>query len=688
MITDTKIGIGIVHCQSTPGSTDIGFTPVFKSDNGQWSSLIDDTGDVFRHIKIDYETIIRMIHFSKDGWYLCSMKPIPGRDEEYRASWVYFPSSIELSQRDIKAIIEVAESQIKEKEFDSNKLQELILAYQKINFDSPRYNVPSTQCGYAFRDVSGDYNLFDLYGCIYQKEFTQYEWVILMDRSALKFKGDSIIDISDKKIVESHVIKPVPNDFGFTSYNNGVVFNSPIRIMDGESLSIEYKKDGYLPISKTVKRQEDLVLNPDECKRYYWIANFRVIDSETKKIISGCKLDFHGREIRKDTKGQQYIVIKESEVSSIKFKCLAEGYVEDEFDFDFTNKSNTEPIEVELTPESHTYTFVLRLNEDVVRRKNINVKEIPFPIISQKKLTDADIKELIPGYTCVGSISERGNNYLRVDNSYKNGNTKGGNQPPKPGTPPKVGGYAEPVRGGNHNGGSHHHGYYGNPDERRSPKWKKLIQGSIKIIVALACLGLLGYFVYDTFFREDPPISKNDGGIVETGNQGGTTVPPTDNWSTTFDYLKKHTSEIRKDDMECYDELKGLYDIINGYRFKDYIEFINSHKHRSDILSIDIWNRLYNKSLEINANKKGIYNSDSIEQVIEFENYLKKDFSQKLDDVADEGLGQKSESSYKKTQESKKMDNTHQGETGKKPSSKSKNTQNTNQQSNNQGSNI
>ena len=69
-----------------------------------------------------------MIHFSKDGegWYMCSMKPIPGRDEEYRASWVYFPSTLDLSQKDIKNVIEVAESQIKQKEFDSNKLQEVI----------------------------------------------------------------------------------------------------------------------------------------------------------------------------------------------------------------------------------------------------------------------------------------------------------------------------------------------------------------------------------------------------------------------------------------------------------------------------------------------------------------------------------------------------------------------------------
>ena len=63
MTTETKIGIGIVHCQSTPGSTDIGFTRVYKSDDGKWSSIIDETGDVFNHVKIDYETILRISFF-------------------------------------------------------------------------------------------------------------------------------------------------------------------------------------------------------------------------------------------------------------------------------------------------------------------------------------------------------------------------------------------------------------------------------------------------------------------------------------------------------------------------------------------------------------------------------------------------------------------------------------------------
>ena len=69
MTQDSKIGIGIVHCQSQ-GSTSPGFTKMFMTDSGQWSSIIDDTGDIFNLVSWKSEEILRMIKFVQDGWYM------------------------------------------------------------------------------------------------------------------------------------------------------------------------------------------------------------------------------------------------------------------------------------------------------------------------------------------------------------------------------------------------------------------------------------------------------------------------------------------------------------------------------------------------------------------------------------------------------------------------------------------
>lgn len=627
MIIDTKIGIGIVHCQSTPGSTDIGYTPVYKSDNGKWSSLIDDTGDVFRHVKIEYDTILRMIRFSKDGdgWYMCSMKPIPGRDEEYRASWVYFPSSLDLSQKDIKTIIEVAESQIKEKEFDTNKLQEVILSYQKINEDSPRYNIPATQNGYAFRNTSGAINLYDLYGCMYQKEFVQYEWVILMDKTALTLKGNSVIDISDKKIVESHIIKPQQNDFGFVPYFGNSVFSSPIRIMDGEYLPVEFRKDGYLPISKNIKSQNDFVISKNECKKYFKKTQFVAIDAQTNKRISSVIIK--PCNAKEDTK-RAYWIFLESDLENAKINVMAEGYTAYSYTIDLREKTLNDELSFKMEPEAHEYVFVLPLNSSVV--KDCNTAEIT--IRSQYVIKDSPFE----GYRCSGTPREGGIpnrlSIIQQNKTVSSSKNNGGHRSNNGGYEQRTaGGYrhAEPVN-------KHHKPDYDSEEHNDDTVPKNPIWGYVKkagiAIVAVGLLCVIGYFLYDEFIKDEPYIEV---GTRNSGNNGYEKPDElSNNWDTAFGYLKEHTNQICKNDMECFDDLKGLYDIVNGYRFKDYIKFIDSHRHRDDILSIDEWKRLYDKSKAIDSNKKGVFNNETDEQSITFEKYFKKDFS-KLENIDD-----------------------------------------------------
>ena len=620
MIADTRIGIGIVHCQSAPGSTDIGYTPVFKSDNGKWSSIIDDTGTVFRHVKIEYDTILRMIHFSKDGqgWYMCSMKPVPGRDEEYRASWVYFPASLNLSQKDIKTIIEIAESQIKEKEFDSNKLQEVIQSYNQLNEEPPLYNVPPSQSGFAFRDTSGDFNLYDLYGCMYQKEFTKYEWVLLMDKSSLSFKGNSVKDISNEKIIDSCVIKPIPNEFGFTPYRNGTEFRSPVRIMDGEQLTVEFKKSGYLPIKKSVKTQADFSIKACECKKYFKKSQFVAYDSNTNKQISSAIIKPINA---KESKDHLSWIFAEQELENAEFEVKADGYTADSFVFDLRNMSLNDEKNIPLDPEAHEYLFVLPLDKTIV--KDADSAEVI--IRSQFVIRESPIK----GYRCAGMPREDQTNILTA--------VQQNTTPARPYTGSSYGYNGERGR----RMGIFDEDYFGsqnptpfsNEDKDQENLKSKSIWKYVKY--AVCCIGVVvivsfvGKNAYDYFFNNNvvrgtitEPFRMDDD---ESDSQ----------WNIAYGYLKEHTNQINKNDMECFDDLKGLYDIVNEYRFKDYIEYIDKHPHHEDILTIDEWKRLYEKSKEICSNKKGVYNRKGAEQSITFESFFKKDFSSMADTEID-----------------------------------------------------
>ncbi len=610
MIKNKQIGIGIVHCQSAPGSSSIGYNKVFTSDDEQWSSLIDDTGSVFSYVKWEHDVILRMIKFVQDGWYMCSMKQVAGRDDEYRASWVFFPTSIELSQKEIKTIVESAESQIKERDFDAHYLQELASKYNNVVVDSPKYSIPSNQSGYAYRYDNGQMNLYDLYSCMYQKEFTKYEWVLLMPKDSLIIKGgDNIKDISDMNIIESHIISPIKNPDGFIAYlSDGSKFSSPIRIMDGEILGIEWRKEGYLHVPKKVKNQEDLELKSSEYRRYYWLKSFSPVDLESKKPVSGCYLNFKNGEVRTDNSGQQFLIIKESDVPSVKFTPEVEGYVKEEFDMDFTDKKLGDTIKFELTPESHRYEFVLKLNSDIVRQKNIDVKEISFSISSQKKLSDSDVKILIPGYTCVGSVSDKFTNYLReipIQSSPKDGKggaTTGGNGHSSNGTNTKKNDKNNgKVVGHQPNGNNRHH--------QHAPWWQYGLIG----LILIATIGL-GYALYKFFIYEEP--SQH----VEWGQ-------PKSEWEKAFEYLSEHDVKWDKSEMETFSELKGVYTMIKDFQFKELKAFIDKHQ---DLQSLEPWNRLY-EIVSNNNNKKGTFNTSN--GSIDVEEYLKTDFKSKEDVV-------------------------------------------------------
>ena len=631
MTQDSKIGIGIVHCQSQ-GSTSPGFTKMFMTDSGQWSSIIDDTGDIFNLVSWKSEEILRMIKFVQDGWYMCSMKQIAGRDEEYRASWIYFPASIELSPDDIMSIVEKTESQIKNVNFDESFLNDIVRQFNKQLPNAPKYQIYTQQRGFAYfyySDNNVDRNLYDLFSCIYQKEFTKFDWVLLMAKDSLYIKRAGYIEnISDIKLKESFIINPLTDPKGFIPYivqgNIQKKFDAPIRIIDGESLSIVWKKDGYKDIHKEIKRKDDNInLTPDKYVRRYPVKIFKVVDKLTRRTIDRFTLSIPGCEEFVDKRNCRFFDIKESELSNVIYTCTAAGYKEANSSLDLSKFKYAEPIEIQLEPETHSYQFVLELQDDtIIGSKKIN-KKVNFSIASQQELTNEDVKKLIPGYLCESTLSEKNKNILRVDRSCVNrggGNTNGTS---KRNQPEYKGGYAPPVNG---NGGNTDPQGPHPRAEHSSTKEKLNIWGVCAIIVAVI-VGLI-YLLFSWLFGDDE-VSTDKVKVVQTEQtsekiEQQPAEQPADTWSQAYKYLQEHNGKIVRNDMEKYPELQGLYDMINKYRFSDFVNFIDNHKHKNDILRIEEWKRLYEKSKEINANKTGAYNSEDQEQSIEFEKCFRK----------------------------------------------------------------
>jgi len=607
-----KIGIGIVHCLSKGNSS--GFDVVHTTDKDKWIDSIEDTGRVFNYVANTQDSIIRLIRLESEGWYICSMIPTTDREHEYRASWIYLPSAMNLKASDIKSILSEVESQITTSDFDESKLNSIAEKYSiEGSVSYPHFIVPVDRKGYAIRYIGGSNpSLYDIFDNIYQKEYGKYNWIVLLPENGTELVPESnISDITGCKFSTSITINPEYVSNGFIPYYNNKEFVNPIRLLNGEAVNIIWKRKGYADVPVTVSNQDDLCLPADKILR--WFPNsIIIVDRITKQRISSAKIQMITN-CSKDQEGT-HIFIAEKDLEHVKFKVSAVGYETDEFCLNFASIPIGGSIpEVELEPEEHKYVFVLPLDGDVVKDRT----RIKIEIKSQFKITESPIK----GYSCYSKISEDRDNELRYKQQVNV--TPGETVSSKPGKQ-----VFEPV-GTNPKGKKYHTG----------PKpLSKILQ---YVIIALLVLCIVGLIWFLFFIGEESQPYTPTNTPVEVVNTPQT--QQNDSWKDAFDALKGCETVWDKDLLSKYKDLDGVYDMINKYKFTEIISFYNNHK--SDLSKIDDWNRLYQYAQK-KVDKTGEYSQDG---KITISTYLRKisELPDKQNTTSSTGASSSSENSGK-----------------------------------------
>lgn len=603
MSKDKKIGvgIGIAHCSSNT-DTGGGWNPKYLSGNEVLSKSIEDTGSLFNHVteKCKGVHILRMVHFSQDGWFLCSMKSTGGRGGEYRASWVYFPVGLSLKKKEINEIVESVEKQIEKRdEYNPTEIKNIITKYTKSEENNPKYDIPNEQKGYAFFALTPDNNLFDLYEKIYQKEFTKYEWVVLMEKEQIEL-NKRIEDISGTKLKEYQMLQePSKEDLrGFTPWYKTSKMTFPFRLFEGDSIDVVFKRDEYKEFSKKITRQDDLKVSEEECLKKFIRSQFKAkcgntTINEFEIIPSKEKFEKEGNE--------DVLYIPEKELKSVRFKITAEGYNADNYDIDLRDKKE---IIFTLEPIKLTYVFKFSENQLVNIPEGRNVECSVIKVISQFPITECPFK----GYRVNGNIKEGPDkeNFLYLDDSQFKDENK---------TNPSNGKEKE-------NDVSQQTTGYGNEEKKKTKagwlkemfwnkRWKRFLLLVLVILGVLFVLDKLGLFDGKEEKPEETPTT-------ETANSD-------DPWLEASKYLEDHTDKVLREKMEKYPDLKNLYDLLNTYSFKSFKNVIDNHPHREDILKIGSWGAIYELANEIDSNciSSGQYVSNNdTDQSITFETYI------------------------------------------------------------------
>jgi len=305
---------------------------------------------------------------------------------------------------------------------------------------------------------------------------------------------------------------------------------------------------------------------------------------------------------------------KESELSNVAVTVSAKNYETRTIQL---NLSNSE-IKVELYPEQHTYTFKIPLaNGGYITT---------LPYTTQERLTECPIK----GYKCERTIIQEGEdkpNYVRFIGQSQAGKDHHGHNPlPSNGNPSNVGEDNEP------NGGdTPTHLFFWSRNIRKLKKHWKCFLG---VIMALAIIAALLFVAYTLFFKKD-----NHTHYSGDDNNSAAIAEDKSTWDAAKAYLDSCQAAGQtkwvKSEMEQYKELQGLYDLINNYRFKEIVSFMD--KHKEDYMDIDSYKRLYDIASK-SRNKEGRYYDDG---TITIENYLKK-FSSSIGNAEATGASESS----------------------------------------------
>lgn len=572
-MTNQYIGIGIVHCCNTADSN--GFRTVFTSDNEQWTKNIDDTGTIFNYIQPKQsDMIIRMIKFVCDGWFMCSMKPLAGREGEYRASWIFFPVSLDINADAIENIVNSVEAEIQSNNYNEEKLLEI--ANQPFNPCQAivSYVIPRDRSGYAIRYVDDGAHepLSMIYERIYQSSFVKFDWVILTPEQSVYIKsGANLPDITNE-LHESWIVSFKMNEDGFVPfYENKSVDGKAFRLTDADNIYIVWYKNNYEPIPKNGNKDEDFEINRREYIKIFNKKSIRIIDEETKDSIPGYAY-ISANKGREDRNGN--ISIKEEEWNDTTITVNHSGYEPATIKMSDLERNN---FYIRLIPQKHQYSFLIPLKSGY------------GPLKTEMLTTQNELRECpIEGYKCCQRIHEGENGLVYADSGRKT-----------PSAYPDGGHWKEATDKGGKGVGI------------TNRSWKDIIICGILLLVVG---GLIGFFLGRNSITENDSPKKNE----DPSSHDVPTDKSTEKAAIVYldSCSSSGSTRWKKAEMDKYAKLKGLYDLINKKQFDSITIFINRFP---DLKQDNNLNRLYEKASKIKKNKNGQYSKDG---TITIEEYL------------------------------------------------------------------
>ena len=554
-MNDNRLGLKIVRINQ-------GYTDLLEINGNQsWTKRIWDIRKDLENIEnLEGTSTVLMLKSIDSGYLLTVATLIEGRRTDCISAWIYIPNDIKISGKELVEIVDVLEKEILANIRNDDQLS-LLFDHAYESAPAKRKTINSSGDKYAYRYYGKgtlySYSLNELLDDINQSYYRDYKCIFLLDNSS-NLKCNIGKDLRSIKIKSEIVLSPPSIVDGFEPYIDGQKFNQARYAFEGDNITIEWKRKGYKTIRKEIKVQKEIECpkpSPNEYVIEYPYEYIRVKD-ENGQEIEDYNLWIEGHLIRKGEVAE----ISEDKKSQSQVEVSANGYEEYKQSHDLRA---IRYLDIRLKKKKYSYTFVLYSKDN---------EELEVEYSTTKKYLNSSP---IEGYKTRDYIKNGVKNIL---------------------------------------------------------KYSPSLSTSMKIVIGVACaialfMGIAGGFYFTKQFYADK-ISSLQLKVEEVNKElsqrkvAQSLEQPieeshmsNDNWDRIVKYLDKQ-KKWKKDEMDKFPEIVGLWDAINSYD-KRAIESFQVNLSRSEN---------YKRLLEAIANVKtqlsGPYNKEN-DFVITVDSYIK-----------------------------------------------------------------
>ena len=311
-----------------------------ECNRGQW---INKVVDIREYLKLfnglqGTDNIVTFMSFDESGCFLTQLRAISGRVGDFLSGWIYIPNTIEASGEDIMNTYNYVRNIL----FQSN-LNDYISDIE--SFFSKEYPskevvaqyIASRGQLYGVRFL-GHYTLKEIVGeHRYQPYYSDYKAVFLLNKkdevAITNESASNFRDLTDKDIVKTSIVVPPTNASlqalgGGTKIHaaDGSDFNQPLLANVGSKVTLFLSRIGFenmkLEVNVSSERQEiDLANVKITWMKKISASMFTVRNHKREKIEKGVRISVNDKDIT-----FQEILVSEEECRQAIIKVSAPGY--------------------------------------------------------------------------------------------------------------------------------------------------------------------------------------------------------------------------------------------------------------------------------------------------------------------------------------------------------------------------